>query len=61
MNGVDVGRDVDLAALNSYDNLLVELEKLFLIEREVRPMNKWQSVLHMMTMTIMHGRKSLTI
>ena len=40
MEGVDVGRDVDFVALKRYDDLLVLLEKLFLIKGELRPINE---------------------
>lgn len=44
MQGVAVGRAVDLTALGSYDDLIRELEKLFEIEGELSPRNKWEVV-----------------
>lgn len=44
MQGVAVGRAVDLTALESYDDLISELEKLFDIEGELCPRNKWEVV-----------------
>ncbi|KAL1313296.1 auxin response factor 9 isoform X5 [Arachis ipaensis] len=41
MQGVAVGRAVDLTMLNGYDELTIELEKLFHIEGELRSQNKW--------------------
>lgn len=41
MQGVAVGRAVDLTMLNGYDNLIEELEKLFDIKGELRTQNKW--------------------
>ena len=41
MEGVDVGYTVDLDAMTRYDDLLDELEKMFMIKGELRPMNKW--------------------
>ncbi|OIW13497.1 hypothetical protein TanjilG_29238 [Lupinus angustifolius] len=41
MQGVAVGRAVDLAMLNGYDDLIVELEKLFDIKGELQSQNKW--------------------
>lgn len=44
MQGVAVGRAVDLTSLESYDDLISELEKLFEIKGELRPRNKWEVV-----------------
>ncbi|XP_013621961.1 PREDICTED: auxin response factor 11-like isoform X1 [Brassica oleracea var. oleracea] len=44
MQGTAVGRAVDLTLLRSYDELLSELEKLFEIEGELRPKDKWAIV-----------------
>uniref|UniRef100_A0A5B6Z9K6 Auxin response factor n=1 Tax=Davidia involucrata TaxID=16924 RepID=A0A5B6Z9K6_DAVIN len=45
MQGVAVGRAVDLTALDGYDELIIELEKMFEIKGEVHPRNnKWKVV-----------------
>ncbi|KAG2332025.1 hypothetical protein Bca4012_018388 [Brassica carinata] len=44
MQGTAVGRTVDLSLLGSYDELISELEKLFEIEGELRPKDKWAIV-----------------
>ncbi|KAM2932860.1 hypothetical protein FF1_040881 [Malus domestica] len=44
MQGVAVGRAVDLTALKGYDHLIDELEKMFEIKGELRPKNKWAVV-----------------
>ncbi|KAL3517312.1 hypothetical protein ACH5RR_024214 [Cinchona calisaya] len=44
MQGVAVGRAVDLTALESYNDLISELEKLFELEGELSPRNKWEVV-----------------
>ncbi|KAF3645165.1 Auxin response factor 9 [Capsicum annuum] len=44
MQGVRVGRAVDLTALSGYDNLISELEKIFDIKGELCPRNKWEVV-----------------
>ncbi|BFG22181.1 hypothetical protein CerSpe_084550 [Prunus speciosa] len=44
MQGVAVGRAVDLTSLKGYDNLIDELEKMFEIKGELRPLNKWAVV-----------------
>lgn len=41
MQGVAVGRAVDLTMLNGYDDLIDELEKLFDIKGELQSQNKW--------------------
>ncbi|CAN4108443.1 unnamed protein product [Withania somnifera] len=44
MQGVCVGRAVDLTALSGYDDLISELEKIFDIKGEICPRNKWEVV-----------------
>ncbi|KAB2037784.1 hypothetical protein ES319_D03G101400v1 [Gossypium barbadense] len=44
MQGVAVGRAVDLAMLEGYDQLIDELEEMFDIKGELRPRNKWEIV-----------------
>ncbi|KAL3635770.1 Auxin response factor 9 [Castilleja foliolosa] len=44
MQGVAVGRAVDLTTLQGYDNLIVELEDMFEIKGELKPRNKWEIV-----------------
>lgn len=44
MQGVAVGRDVDLTVLKGYNDLIDELEKMFEIRGELRPQNKWAVV-----------------
>lgn len=44
MQGVAVGRAVDLTTLESYDQLIDELEELFDIKGELRPRDKWEIV-----------------
>lgn len=44
MQGLAVGRAVDLMALNGYDDLITELEEMFEISGELRPRNKWEVV-----------------
>ena len=44
MQGVAVGRAVDLAVLKGYDDLIYELEKMFEIKGELRPVKKWAVV-----------------
>ncbi|XP_027334324.1 auxin response factor 18-like isoform X2 [Abrus precatorius] len=41
MQGVAVGRALDLTMLNGYDDLIEEIEKLFDIKEELRSQNKW--------------------
>ncbi|XP_057439679.1 auxin response factor 18-like [Lotus japonicus] len=41
MQGIAVGRAVDLTMLKDYDDLIDELEKLFDIKGELRVQNKW--------------------
>lgn len=41
MEGISVGRAVNLSALEGYDDLITELEKMFEIKGELRPINKW--------------------
>lgn len=44
MQGVAVGRAIDLATLKGYDDLIIELEQMFEIKGELRPRNKWEIV-----------------
>ncbi|KAL3619170.1 Auxin response factor 9 [Castilleja foliolosa] len=44
MQGVAVGRAVDLTALNGYDELITELEEMFEIKGDLRSRNKWEIV-----------------
>ncbi|TMW97575.1 hypothetical protein EJD97_005275 [Solanum chilense] len=44
MQGVAVGRAVDLTKLNGYDELLRELEEMFDIQEELHARNKWEIV-----------------
>ncbi|KAH9620407.1 hypothetical protein KSS87_000019 [Heliosperma pusillum] len=44
MQGVAVGRAVDLGTLQGYDQLIDELEDLFDIKGELRPRDKWEVV-----------------
>ncbi|CAN4111433.1 unnamed protein product [Withania somnifera] len=44
MQGVCVGRAVDLTALSGYDDLISELENIFDIKGELCPRNKWEVV-----------------
>lgn len=44
MQGVAVGRAVDLTALEGYDELISDLEKMFDIKGELCPRNKWEVV-----------------
>lgn len=44
MQGVAVGRAVDLAGLKGYDELINELEKMFEIKGELGPRDKWEVV-----------------
>ncbi|XP_058729224.1 auxin response factor 18-like [Vicia villosa] len=44
MQGVAVGRAVDLAMLNGYDQLIGELEELFDIKGQLQHRNKWEIV-----------------
>lgn len=44
MQGVAVGRAVDLTILESYDQLIDELEELFDLKGELRPRDKWEIV-----------------
>ncbi|XP_059662192.1 auxin response factor 9 isoform X2 [Cornus florida] len=44
MQGVAVGRAVDLTTLNGYGDLINELEEMFEIKGELRPRNKWEIV-----------------
>lgn len=44
MQGVAVGRAVDLTILKGYDRLIDELEKMFDIKGQLHPRNKWEIV-----------------
>ncbi|KAL6533616.1 hypothetical protein OROHE_013449 [Orobanche hederae] len=44
MQGVAVGRAVDLTTLNGYNDLITELEDMFVIKGELRHRNKWEIV-----------------
>lgn len=44
MQGVAVGRAVDLTTLKGYEDLIDELENVFEIKGELREMNKWSIV-----------------
>ncbi|KAK8692860.1 hypothetical protein V6N13_070465 [Hibiscus sabdariffa] len=44
MQGIAVGRAVDLATFEGYDQLIEELEEMFDIPGELRPRNKWEIV-----------------
>ncbi|XWS50116.1 hypothetical protein CRYUN_Cryun12cG0061000 [Craigia yunnanensis] len=44
MQGVAVGRAVDLAMLEGYNQLIDELEEMFDIKGELRPRNKWEII-----------------
>nr|XP_016478000.1 PREDICTED: auxin response factor 9-like [Nicotiana tabacum] len=44
MQGVAVGRAVDLTALKGYNELIKELEEMFEIQGELHPRNKWEMV-----------------
>ncbi|KAG6389688.1 hypothetical protein SASPL_151161 [Salvia splendens] len=44
MQGVAVGRAVDLTTLKGYDNLITELEEMFEIKGELQSRNKWEIV-----------------
>ncbi|KAL3622257.1 Arf11p [Castilleja foliolosa] len=44
MQGIAVGRGVDLCAFNGYDDLIAELENMFNIKGELKARNKWEVV-----------------
>lgn len=44
MQGIAVGRAVDLTMLESYDQLIDELEEMFEIKGQLRRRNKWEIV-----------------
>lgn len=44
MQGVAVGRAVDLTTLEGYEDLIDELENVFEIKGQLREMNKWAVV-----------------
>lgn len=44
MQGVAVGRAVDLSVLKGYDELIGELEEIFEIKGKLRPRTQWEIV-----------------
>nr|XP_043639220.1 auxin response factor 9-like isoform X2 [Erigeron canadensis] len=44
MQGIAVGRAVDLTVLKGYDELIDELEEMFEIKGQLRPRNEWEIV-----------------
>lgn len=44
MQGVAVGRAVDLSTLEGYSQLIYELEEMFDLRGQLRPRNKWEIV-----------------
>ncbi|PIN24552.1 hypothetical protein CDL12_02737 [Handroanthus impetiginosus] len=44
MQGIAVGRGVDLTAFGGYDDLTIELENMFDLKGELCPRNKWEVV-----------------
>ncbi|KAL8545660.1 hypothetical protein ACS0TY_005697 [Phlomoides rotata] len=44
MQGIVVGRAVDLTTLKGYDDLITELEEMFEIKEELQSRNKWEIV-----------------
>lgn len=44
MQGIAVGRGVDLSAFCGYDDLIAEMESMFDIVGELRSRKKWQVV-----------------
>lgn len=44
MQGIAVGRAVDLTMLEGYDQLIVELEEMFDIKGQIGQRNKWEIV-----------------
>lgn len=44
MQGMAVGRAVDLTVLNGYDELINELEEMFEIKGQLYPRNQWEIV-----------------
>ncbi|XP_057778616.1 auxin response factor 18-like [Salvia miltiorrhiza] len=44
MQGIAVGRGVDLSAFHGYDDLIEEMESMFDIKGELRARNKWEVV-----------------
>lgn len=44
MQGIAVGRAVDLTVLDGYDELISELELMFEIQGELQRRDKWQVV-----------------
>lgn len=44
MQGIAVGRAVDLTMLEGYEQLIVELEEMFDIKGQIGPRKKWEIV-----------------
>lgn len=44
MQGVAVGRAVDLSMFEGYDQLIDELEEMFDIKGQIRPWNVWEII-----------------
>ena len=44
MQGIAVGRAVDLALVEGYDDLITELERMFEIKGELKERKNWQVV-----------------
>lgn len=44
MQGIAVGRAVDLTLVEGYDGLITELEKMFEIKGELQEQKRWQVV-----------------
>lgn len=44
MQGIAVGRAVDLTTLKGYGELITELEEMFEIKGELQPRDKWEIV-----------------
>ncbi|AAF79360.1 F15O4.42 [Arabidopsis thaliana] len=44
MQGVTIGRAVDLSVLNGYDQLILELEKLFDLKGQLQTRNQWKII-----------------
>jgi len=42
MQGVTIGRAVDLSVLNGYDQLILELENLFDLKGQLQARNQWE-------------------
>lgn len=44
MQGMAVGRAVDLSVLKGYDELIIELEEMFDIKGQLYPRDQWEIV-----------------